>query len=191
MQRIAVAISIGTHSSVNGTGPAPSAAPAPQRRRRSASYCTPRINTMGVPSSACPISSDAAAASSSARPTWVMRSARPNRSGLPRRSSSAGTPLAPIATPTVPLRQARPWLSLMMTADASRPCARATSCADRSHVAIRIGRQQQHARHPAASASTFEKSMPALAITNPSRCTTMITSRRARSTSATRAESAR
>src|SRR4029453_6905303 len=42
---------------------------------------TPRTSTIGLASSACPITSDAALAISSANPVWVTRSARSNRSG--------------------------------------------------------------------------------------------------------------
>ena len=47
---------------------------APPSRRASV---TPRISTTGRPSSACPMTADAAAASSSAKPTSVICSARP------------------------------------------------------------------------------------------------------------------
>ena len=44
-------------------------------------------------------------------PISLTRSARPKRSGRPRKSISAGKPAAPSAMPTVPRRQARPKLS--------------------------------------------------------------------------------
>ncbi len=71
-------------------------------------YGNPRTCTTGLPSEACPITRDAAAASSSAAPMMVMRSVYPNRSLSPRLSIMPGTPDMPMATPTVPLRQARP-----------------------------------------------------------------------------------
>ena len=70
----------------------------------------------GGASSACPIKSEAAAAISSAKPMTLTSSLRPNKSGRPRKSISAGRPAAPIATPAVPRRQGRPKLSLMTTA---------------------------------------------------------------------------
>src|ERR1700722_8435546 len=62
----------------------------------------PRMRTTGAASSACPITSEAAAATSSAKPMTLTSSFRPKRSGRPRRSISAGRPAAPIATPAVP-----------------------------------------------------------------------------------------
>src|SRR5438094_1898006 len=52
----------------------------------------PRTSTTGCASSACPISSDAAAATSSAKPTMLTCSLRPNKSGWPRRSITQGSP---------------------------------------------------------------------------------------------------
>ena len=57
---------------------------------------------------------------SSAAATWVTFSARPPRSGVPRRSTSAGMPATPMATPVTPLRHARPKLSLIDDADVGR-----------------------------------------------------------------------
>src|SRR4029453_11624752 len=68
-------------------------------------HVRPRTITTGWPSAPCPITSDAAAAISSACPVTLTWSARPNRSGEPRRSISDGRPAAPIATPQVPRRQ--------------------------------------------------------------------------------------
>ena len=50
----------------------------------------PRTRTAGSPSSAWPINSEAAAATSSAKPMTLTSSVRPNRSGRPRRSINAG-----------------------------------------------------------------------------------------------------
>src|SRR5947209_8969906 len=87
---------------------APGASGADQR--------SPRTSTIGTASSACPINSPAAAAISSAKPVSVTSNSRPKRSGWPRISINAGSPAEPSAMPTVPLRQGRPKLSLMMTA---------------------------------------------------------------------------
>ena len=113
----------------------------PSRRRPAGRR--PRSSTTGVPSSAWPISSDAAAAISSAMPTWVERSSRPNRSGRPRRSSSAGRPggaerhadgaVAPGAAEAVDDDDAR--------LDAG---ARRKARADFAAGAVAILRQQQH-----------------------------------------------
>src|ERR1043166_1174800 len=83
-------------------------------------HARPRTSTTGIPSAAWPMTSEAAAATSSAKPTMVVCNVRPNRSGLPRKSSTAGRPAAPSATPTVPRRHARPKLSLMVTARGER-----------------------------------------------------------------------
>ncbi len=103
----------------------------------------PRTCTTGVASPACPITSDAAAASSSAAPTSVIRSWYPKRSFWPRRSTTPGTPASPIATPTVPSRQARPWESIIRT-----PSFFPLLSPRRWHrlraVASGIFRQQQH-----------------------------------------------
>src|SRR6266567_4034373 len=68
----------------------------------------PRTSTTGCASSPWPITSEAAAAISSAKPEMLTCRILPNRSGLPRRSSSAGRPAAPMAMPWVPRRHARP-----------------------------------------------------------------------------------
>ena len=66
----------------------------------------------------------------------LTSSVRPNRSGRPRRSISAGRPATPIATPAVPWRQGRPKLSLITTAR-SIPVAAASP--RRSVSALRSG----------------------------------------------------
>ena len=104
----------------------------------------PRIRTAGSASSAWPIRSEAAAATSSAKPMTLTSSLRPNRSGRPRRSISAGRPATPIATPAVPWRQGRPKLSFMTTAT-SIPVSRLQPAAQRLRAPIRILRQQKHA----------------------------------------------
>ena len=76
----------------------------------------PRIKTIGRPSSACPCKSEAADDSSSAIASSLTRKGFLKRSGRPRRSKSAGIPETPSAVPVVPFRQARPRLSLIMTA---------------------------------------------------------------------------
>jgi hypothetical protein len=65
----------------------------------------PRIRTAGRASSAWPIKSDAAAATSSAKPMTLTSSLRPNRSGRPRRSISAGRPATPRAEAATEARQ--------------------------------------------------------------------------------------
>src|SRR6516164_4089833 len=57
-------------------------------------HVRPRTTTTGWPSAPCPITSDAAAAISSAWPVMLTWSLRPNRSGEPRRSISDGRPAA-------------------------------------------------------------------------------------------------
>src|SRR5208282_3112510 len=131
----------------------------------------PRTSTIGIASSACPIKSPAAAAISSAKPVSVTSNSRPKRSGWPRRSTNAGSPAAPSATPTVPLRQGRPKLSLMMTPSPTpktliRYCRKAWAEPSGS-----TGRSST--RSEPSSAATFEWSMPALAITKPRRCSTI------------------
>ena len=123
---------------------APPGAPARRRVASGADQVRPRTRTTGVASSACPITSEAAAAISSAKPGFGdLAASRPNRSGWPRQSISAGRPAAPIATPTVPRRQARPKLSLMITAMRhAEPCVR--RFAQRRGRAVGIDRQQQH-----------------------------------------------
>ncbi len=126
--------------SLTGTGPraaggpdvaAGDAGPRPGRGRAPAPPAAPRPTL--------PMSSEAAAAISSANPVSVTRSARPKRSGRPRMSSSAGRPAAPSATPTVPRRQARPQLSLTIT-PASLPKVRG-----------RVGRAARRPRRPGSS----------------------------------------
>src|SRR5262249_39635093 len=48
---------------------------------------SPRTSTIGRPSSACPMMSDAALAISSANPLWVTRSSSPTTSVHPRHST--------------------------------------------------------------------------------------------------------
>src|SRR5918995_4854459 len=77
---------------------------------------SPRTRMTGCASLPWPWTSEAAAAISSAKPEMLTCRVRPNRSGLPRRSSRAGSPAAPMAIPWVPRRQARPKLSVIITA---------------------------------------------------------------------------
>ena len=113
----------------------------------------------------------AAAAISSAKPVMETRNSRPKRSGWPRRSSSAGRPATPIATPTVPRRQARPKLSVITTA---RPSFAASA------AALASGSSGSSRAWP--SSPTLDWSMPALAMTKPRRCSTMMRLGRARTT---------
>src|SRR6516225_5693213 len=136
-----------------------------------ADQARPRTSTIGIASSACPIRIPAAAAISSAKPVSLTSNSRPKRSGRPRRSTNAGNPAAPSATPTVPLRQGRPKLSLIMTPSPTpktliRYCRKAWAEPSGS-----TGRSST--RSPPSSSATFEWSMPALAITKPRRCSTI------------------
>src|SRR5262245_33846553 len=105
---------------------------------------------------------------------------RPNRSGEPRRSISDGRPAAPIATPQVPRRQARPKLSLMITATGT------PNFSDRrllNIAALPSGSSgNSSARWASSGEATLDWSMPALAITKPSRCSTIRTPGLARTT---------
>ena len=131
----------------------------------------PRTSTAGMPSSACPITSEAAAATSSANPISVARKVRPKRSGRPRRSISAGSPAAPAATPTVPRRHARPQLSLTITPMRLPKCAPSRS---RSAAAEPSGSRGSSSTGSAPIAgSTLDWSTPALAVTKPRRCSTI------------------
>ena len=85
------------------------------RRCRGSFHSNPRKCTAGCPSAPCPMTSDAAAAISSATAISVTRNLRPNRSGTPIKLRTTGNPAAPNATPTTPKRQGRPKLSLIMT----------------------------------------------------------------------------
>ena len=105
---------------------------------------------------------------------------RPNRSGWPRKSISAGRPAAPIATPTVPLRQARPKLSLMMTAN--RTPKRADSRARNASALASGSTGSNSARWTPSLGATLDWSTPAFAITKPSRCSTISRLGRARTT---------
>src|ERR1700722_11542511 len=143
-------------------------------------HVRPRTITTGWPSAPCPITSDAAAAISSACPVMLTWRPRPNRSGEPRRSISAGRPAAPIATPQVPRRQARPKLSLMITATGT------PNFFDRRFLkiaALRSGSTgKSNARWGSSGEATLDWSMPALANTKPNRCSTIRTPGFARTT---------
>src|SRR6266700_3003030 len=136
-------------------------------------HVRPRTTTTGWPSAPCPITSEAAAAISSACPVMLTWSSRPNRSGEPRRSISDGRPAAPIATPQVPRRQARPKLSLMITATGT------SNLSDRRLLNIAAlpsgSAGSSSARWESSGEARLDWSMPALAITRPSRCSTIRT----------------
>src|SRR5579871_664044 len=137
----------------------------------------PRIRTTGDASSAWPITSEAAAAISSAKPMMLASSLRPKRSGRPRRSIKPGRPAAPIATPVVPWRHARPKLSFITTA---RSIAVAAARPVLSAAALRSGSSgNRSARCPPSPGSTFDWSTPAFAMMKPSLCSTISTPRRA------------
>ena len=165
---------------LTGTDPLRARGSAPPPATPAADQARPRTSTAGRASSAWPISREAAAAISSANPVWVTRSARPNRSGRPRMSMSAGRPATPSATPTVPRRQARPQLSLMMTPSRLPKCA-----ARRSHNAAADASGSAGSSSTGSDpvpGSTFERSTPAFAMTKPSRCSTISTPGRCRTT---------
>ena len=91
------------------------------------------------------------------------------RWGRPRRPSraAASSPLAPMAVPTMPSRQARPMVSAMITA--TRLPVRASSAARSAcRRAVGVSRQQDDA----SGRGAFDLSMPALAQTNPCLVTT-------------------
>ena len=115
------------------------------RRTNGALNDAPRTTTTGRPSAPCPISSEAPEAISSA--TEISVTASRGRTYPAHRSYQSATarPAAPSATPTTPLRQGRPKLSLMMT-----PTLAPNRCV-KSGFQIRGGtvgvdRQQQNTR---------------------------------------------
>ena len=105
---------------------------------------SPRIRTAGSASSAWPITSEAAAATSSAKPMTLTSSLRPNRSGRPRRSISAGRPATPIATLGGSLAPGTPETVVYDHRDID-PGQRRQPAAQRLRAPIRILRQQKHA----------------------------------------------
>ena len=93
---------------------------------------------------------------------------------------SAGRPAAPSATPTVPRRHARPQLSVTITAGRLRKCAPSRS---RRRAAEASGsRGSSSTGSVPRSGSTLERSTPALAMMKPSRCSTINTPGRWRTT---------
>ena len=106
---------------------------------------------------------------------------RPNKSGRPRRSTSPGSPAAPMAIPAVPRRHARPKLSLITTP--SFTPNRAESAA-RNRSAEASGSSGNSNSRPPPSWFTLDWSIPALAITQPRLCSTMMRFGRARTTRA-------
>ena len=97
----------------------------------SASSEKPRTMTTGMASAPCPISGDAAAAISSASATSVTCIGRSNKSIVCRKSIRGLNPATPSAWPTVPLRQARPILSLTIT-PTRRPLNSLSAAANRA-----------------------------------------------------------
>src|SRR5262249_34089788 len=120
---------------------------------------SPCTSTIGLPSSACPMTSEAALAISSANPVCVTRNACPNKSARPRMSTSAGRPATPSATPTVPWRHARPQLSVMMTASRLRKCAASRLSSAAAEASGSLGSNSTGSA--AISGSILERSMPA------------------------------
>ena len=124
---------------VRAAGPAPTPGAPPRRT------CRPRTTHDGQAFGRLPHQqATRAAAISSATAISVTCIGRPNRSGAPIRSSSDGRPAAPSATPTTPLRQGRPKLSLMTT-PTSTPKRGVEARFQRRRRTVGIARQQQHA----------------------------------------------
>src|SRR3954451_22671919 len=93
---------------------------------------------------------------------------------------SDGRPAAPIATPEVPRRQARPKLSLRITATGT---SNFSDRRPRNIAALPSGSSgSSSARWGSSGEATLDWSMPALAITKPSRCSTIRTPGLARTT---------
>ncbi len=112
--------------------------------RAGALQVRPRTSAAGLALRRLAHQRTAAAATASAKPTSVTSRGRPLISLSPRRSSSEGTPAAPMASPTVPSRQARPALSEITTPMSEPKCAsiRALSL---QRAAVGMLGQQQHA----------------------------------------------
>ena len=141
--------------------------------RGTTSASSPRTIATGMPA-ALPITSSAAAAISSATATSVTCRMRPSASGVSRRSTTAAIPLTPIATSVRPRRHGRPNVSETTTATSTPRAARSAS---RMCFAERSGSTGSSAACPA---STFERSMPALAHTKPCRVSLITRSPRRR-----------
>ena len=108
-----------------------------------------------------PITSSAAAASSSTIATSVTCISRPSASAVPRRSMTPATPAHPIATSVTPRRHVRPNVSETITATSTPNRCRKPSRIRRADRSESTGRR---AAHPF---STFERSIPAFAQTKP------------------------
>ena len=102
----------------------------------------PRTSTTGRPSSVSPDTSAAAPASWSAIGISVAFSSRPKRSTAPDLSISGSSPATPTATPTLPRRHGRPWVSLITTPIGS-PNARDERVADRPRRCVGVERHEQ------------------------------------------------
>ena len=96
---------------------APGAVPSSRRRRGRARPPPGRF-------SALPFTRSAMAAISSATATTVTSMGLPVASGVPRRSSTTGTPAAPIATSVWPCRHGRPSVSVTTTPTRRRSAPR-------------------------------------------------------------------
>src|SRR5579883_812144 len=101
---------------------------------------SPCTSTAGRRSPACPMTSEAAAAISSASAICVTRSLLPKRYGSTTMSTSDGRPAAPSATPTTPFRQARPKLSLMTTPTETPKCASSRRLSSRQLASGSVGK---------------------------------------------------
>lgn len=76
----------------------------------------------GIPSFACPITSSAAEASSSAIAVCFVLKTYPNKSFSPLLSLIGFMPATPIATFISPSLKGRPWVSEIMTATSQLAC---------------------------------------------------------------------
>src|SRR5579884_833764 len=81
-------------------------------------------------------------------------------------------PATPMATPTDPSRQARPWLSLTIAATVRPVSSRTRAAKRRADASASSGRRTAICPSPGG---TLLRSMPALAHTQPARCSTIST----------------
>ena len=129
----------------------------------------------------CPITSEAAAASSSASAGSVTSRTLPNISRSPICVRSGSRPAVPIAMPTVPLRQARPALSLIMTWTDTPAFSESRSRKARAEASGSRGNSRTC--WSSGLLGILDLSIPALACTYPLRCSTIMTPGRTRTTS--------
>ena len=107
-------------------------------RARATPASTPRTTAAATPE-ALPITSSAAAASSSTTQTSVTCSSRPRLSSVPRRSTIARMPAQPMATSVRPRRHGRPKVSDTITATSTPRAARRPSRIRRAERSLSSG----------------------------------------------------